>query len=128
MRLQVPDLYITVKLYLDEWPDAPWETVQLPHRMRHTALSGDEYVKLLPGEKYLPSFTINNGFHMEGHKFLYDYETLEQSLRLAGFSSIEKCGFGASRHDSLRGIDKHDGGETGRSWIPDIALIVEGTK
>jgi len=65
---------------------------------------------------------------MDGHKYLYDYETLEQSLRLAGFSQIERCKYGESRHEILRGIDKHDGGETGRSWIPHICLKAEATK
>ncbi|MCL1825335.1 MAG: methyltransferase domain-containing protein [Betaproteobacteria bacterium] len=128
IRTQVPDLYITVKCYLDEWSSAPWKTIQLPHRLRHISGSQDPYAKLLPGETYLPSMFINNGFHMDGHKFLYDYETLEQSLRLAGFSQIERCKFGNSRHEILRGIDKHDGGETGCSWIPHIALTVEATK
>lgn len=127
IRTQVPDLYITVKLYLNEWPEAPWETVQLPHRLRLIA-GRQDYGKLLPGETYLPSMMLNNSFHMDGHKFLYDYETLAQLLRLAGFSSIERCKYGESRHENLRGIDKHDGGETGRSWIPHIGLTVEATK
>jgi predicted SAM-dependent methyltransferase len=128
IRIQVPDLYITVKCYLDEWPDAPWETVQLPHRLRHISGSIDPYSKLLPGETYMPSMFINNSFHMDGHKFLYDFETLEQCLELAGFLQVERCKFGESRHEALRGIDKHDGGETGSFWIPKIALTVEATK
>lgn len=128
IRTQVPDLYITVKRYLDEWPDAPWETVQFPHRLRHILATNDSYGKLLPGETYLPSMMLNNGFHMDGHKFLYDYETLKQSLTLAGFSQIERCKFGESRHEELLNIDKHDGGETGCSWIPHICLTVEGIK
>jgi len=128
IRTQVPDLYTTVKSYLDEYPAAPWETVQLPHRLRHISGTRDPYGKLLPNEKYFPAMMINNGFHMDGHKFLYDYQTLEQLLSLAGFRNIEKCKFGDSRHDALKGIEHHDGGDTGRSWIPDIALIVEATK
>jgi len=41
---------------------------------------------------------------------------------------VERAEYGRSRHEFLRGIDRHDGGETGKSWIPGLALIVEGTK
>lgn len=128
MRIQVPDLYITVKLYLDEVPLAPWKNVQYPHRIRHIESTNDPYGKLIPGEEYLPSMMLNNGFHMDGHKYLYDNQTLVQSLKLSGFSNIYRCNFGESSFSELQGIDKHDGGETGRHWIPDIALIVEAIK
>jgi predicted SAM-dependent methyltransferase len=128
VRTQVPDLHQVVKLYLDEVEFAPWATVQYPHRMRNMAGGSDPYGKLIPGEQYLPAMMINNGFHMDGHRFLYDYETLAQVLRLAGFSHVERCEFGHSRHTALHGIDHHDGGETGRSWVPKVALTVESTK
>ena len=127
MRTQVPDLLQVVKLYLDEVDFAPWKTVQYPHRMRNMAGGSDPYGKLIDGEDYLPAMMINNGFHMDGHLFLYDYETLAQVLRLAGFRDIERCAFGESRHSALHGIDHHDGGETGRSWVPKVALTVEST-
>lgn len=127
MRTQVPDLHQVVKLYLDEVDFAPWATVQYPHRMRNMAAGSDPYGKLIPGEQYLPAMMINNGFHMDGHRFLYDYETLAQVLRLAGFSHVERCEFGQSKHAELHRIDHHDGGETGRSWVPKVALTIEST-
>ncbi|MBW4441669.1 MAG: hypothetical protein KME10_10620 [Plectolyngbya sp. WJT66-NPBG17] len=36
--------------------------------------------------------------------------------------------FGQSVHPELGGIDHHDGGETGRHWVPQIVLTVEATK
>lgn len=58
----------------------------------------------------------------------YDFETLARSLSLAGFRQIVRERFGCSTHEALRGIDRHDGGETGRHWIPGIVLTVEATK
>lgn len=127
MRTQVPDLHLVVKLYLDEVDFAPWATVQYPHRMRNMAGGSDPYGKLIAGERYLPAMMINNGFHMDGHRFLHDHASLEQVLRLAGFSQVERCEFGRSRHAALHGIDHHDGGETGRSWVPKVALTLEST-
>lgn len=128
MRTQVPDLERTVRLYLDEVPFARWETVQYPHRIKHISNTRDPYGRLIEGEDYLPSMMINNGFHMDGHRFLYDWQTLEQTLRVAGFGKVLRCDFGVSEHDVLNGIDHHDGGETGRSWVPKIALTAESTR
>src|SRR5690606_37755139 len=36
--------------------------------------------------------------------------------------------FGHSRHAALHDIDLHDGGDTGRSWIPGMALVMEAAK
>ena len=55
-------------------------------------------------------------------------EGIRRCLELAGFVNVERAAFGRSRHEFLRGIDRHDGGETGKSWIPGLALIVEGTR
>ncbi len=128
MRVQVPDLEQVIRLYRNEVPEADWETVQLPHRMRHIHGSRDPYGKLQPGEQYTPAMMINNGFHLDGHRFLYDFQTLAQSLRLAGFQEIIRERFGESRHAELRGVDRHDGGPTGRAWVPMLALTVEATK
>ncbi len=128
MRVQVPDLELTVALYRNEVAFADWETVQLPHRHRHIRGSRDPYCKLEEGEAYTPAMMVNNSFHMDGHKFIYDYQTLAQSLRVAGFLSVEKVNYGESRHTELAGIDRHDGGTTGRHWIPKIALCAEATK
>ncbi len=128
MRTQVPDLERTVRLYLDDVPFARWQTVQYPHRIKHISNTRDPYGRLIDGEDYLPSMMINNGFHMDGHKYLYDWQTLDQTLRIAGFGKIVRCDFGVSEHEALHGIDHHDGGESGRSWVPKIALTAESTR
>jgi len=100
----------------------------LPHRYRHIRGTRDPYGRLMEGEEYTRSMLLNNGFHMDGHKYLYDFETLQQSLSLAGFAAIKRERFGFSKHPELQGIDRHDGGETGKHWIPKNVLIVEAQK
>jgi predicted SAM-dependent methyltransferase len=50
---------------------------------------------------------INNAFRSWGHKFLYDADTLESSLREAGFSKIVRVKYNDSVHEKLRGIERH---------------------
>lgn len=54
-----------------------------------------------------PPFVINNAFRAWGHQFLYDAETLEADLKTAGFTRIERVGYGESSHEMLRGIERH---------------------
>lgn len=127
LRIQVPDLESVVALYRNELAFADWETVQLPHRLRHVGETRDPYGRLAPGEAFTPAIMINNGFHMDGHRFLYDFATLAQTLRLAGFARVTRAAFGESAHAPLRGIDRHDGGATGAAWVPRVALVVEAS-
>lgn len=128
VRIHMPDLAQIIRLYLNQVPEADWDSIQMPHRAVHLSLTTDPYGRLLPAETYTPAIMVNNGFHMDGHRFVYDFETAKQCLQLAGFVDIERATFGQSRHTFLQGIDHHDGGEKGKSWIPGVALIVEGTK
>lgn len=129
VRIVMPDLEAEVRIYLGQFPGVDWENDVLPHRYRHVGSGNpDPYGKLLEGEAYLRSMLLNNGMHMDGHRYLYDFETIAQSLRLAGFAAVTRVAFGESAHPELRGIDRHDGGQSGRHWIPRIALAVEATK
>jgi predicted SAM-dependent methyltransferase len=53
-------------------------------------------------------FWINKAFRGWGHQFLYNDQTLSECLRDAGFATIERCGYGESRHDALRGVEHHE--------------------
>ena len=128
LRIQTPDLQKEVKIYLGMLPDIDWETTVLPHRTQHVKGSADTYGRLEDGEQYTRAMLLNNGMHMDGHQCLYDFEMLSQSLRLAGFRGIKRVAFGKSEHAELAGIDRHDGGETGRHWIPTIVLTIEAIK
>jgi hypothetical protein len=50
---------------------------------------------------------VNNYVHMWGHVHIYDFETLRLLLEDAGFGEVEEAAFGESRHEALRGIDRH---------------------
>jgi len=129
VRMVTPDLEKEVKIYLDLLPEIDWDSMVLPHRYGHVGpRNPDPYGKLRDGEAFTRSMLLNNGMHMDGHRYLYDFETISQSMRLAGFTDVRREEFGASRHPELAGIDRHDGGETGRNWVPGIALVVEATK
>jgi len=95
LRLTTPDLDFLLKLR-----EAPGET-------------GRRYMEWIAG-RFLgdpalakPPFVINNAFRAWGHQFLYDAETLEADLRSAGFSRIERVGYGESAHEMLQGIERH---------------------
>jgi predicted SAM-dependent methyltransferase len=66
---------------------------------------------------------VNNYFYVDGHRQIYDYETLEDVLSRAGFVEIERASFGESRHDVLRGVDTHDSGP-----LRDLVLAVDAVK
>lgn len=135
LRLQVPDLYHMCKMYLNEVPFADWETVQKPRRLLQVQDAGNNATNgydlnrvLLEKEDLLPCHVVNRGFYCDGHRYVYDFAYFEQMLGLVGFREVARCQFGESDHEALRGIDKHDGGETGKGWIPKIALCVEAIK
>jgi predicted SAM-dependent methyltransferase len=53
---------------------------------------------------------LNNYVYLPGHSYIYDEERLRSVLTDCGFVDIELAEFGASRHEVLRGIDRHDMG------------------
>jgi predicted SAM-dependent methyltransferase len=128
LRIQTVDLEKEIQVYLDQCPGVSWEKDVLPHRYRHIRGTPDPYGRLVEGEIYTRSMLLNNGFHMDGHKYLYDFETISQSLAMAGFCNVKRETFGSSVHPEMQGIDCHDGGETGRHWIPKNVLTIEADK
>jgi predicted SAM-dependent methyltransferase len=53
-------------------------------------------------------FWINKAFRGWGHQFLYNDQTLRECLHDAGFAEMERCAYGESRHDALRGVEHHE--------------------
>jgi len=53
-------------------------------------------------------FALNQAFRGWGHQFLYNMQTLQATLREAGFGKFEVCRYGESRHPELRGLEKHE--------------------
>lgn len=54
-----------------------------------------------------PAFVVNRFFSSWGHSFLYDAATLEQLLRVVGFSEVRECTVGQSVVPDLVGIERH---------------------
>lgn len=51
---------------------------------------------------------LNRGFRGWGHRFLYNAAMLRETLFRAGFGTVEDCVYGESRHEALRGIERHE--------------------
>ena len=56
---------------------------------------------------YRDVFVINNSFRHYGHRFLYDYATLEAALQQVQFVDVTRYDPGESGIDSLKGIEQH---------------------
>lgn len=70
-------------------------------------------------------FGLNQAFRAWGHQFLYNMQTLQATLREAGFAKFEVCRYGQSSHPELENLEKHEtSGDT--SELPHI-LIVEAS-
>jgi ubiquinone/menaquinone biosynthesis C-methylase UbiE len=123
VRIVCPDLESEAKLFLGQLKPASEQVIEL-HRLRWL---GNRF-RPRPGERLTPAMVLNYGMWLDGHKFVYDQATLRQSMALAGFTTITREQYGHSRHALLCGIDTHDGGETGRAWVPQVALVMEGSK
>jgi ubiquinone/menaquinone biosynthesis C-methylase UbiE len=123
LRIVTPDLEAESRLYLRQIAPAPDDVIDR-HRLRW--LHGR--CELQPGEALTRAIVLNHAMWLDGHRFIYDFETLAQSLRLAGFDAVVREAFGTSRHAPLAGIDRHDGGPTGRTWVPAVALVVEAAR
>ena len=48
---------------------------------------------------------LNKVFRSFGHRFLYDWETLEKIMMDSGFRDLKRCRVGKSRHPELKGIE-----------------------
>ena len=70
---------------------------------RYIAWVTDSLLQEVPVHK--PAFVINLAFHGWGHQFLYDAETLEFSMCLAGFKSVRRCPPGQSNDPHLAGLE-----------------------
>ena len=59
-------------------------------------------------EQLIGCLEINRAFHGWGHRFLYNFRTLELALRAAGFAEIAQRQYGMSDVESLRGLERHE--------------------
>lgn len=61
-----------------------------------------------PHEAVRDCFALNKAFRGWGHQFLYNFTTLSETLRAAGFADVVSVGYGESGHADLRGLERHE--------------------
>jgi len=111
LRIATPDLAVVAGLLT-----SPDELAK-----RYIAFFTDSELKDVPGHK--PAFVINLAFHGWGHQFLYDAETLEFTLRLAGFKSVSRHAPRQSGDSHLRGLES-DRGSIEKNEVWDYGNLV----
>lgn len=123
VRVVTPDLTREARMYLGEQLPTDAKTY-LTHKRRWLGVRHVAEVN-----RFLtPAMLLNFGMRLDGHQFVYDFETLRAQLESAGFESVTREKFGASSRPQLSGIDRHGGGETGGRWLEEIALVVEAVR
>ena len=59
-------------------------------------------------EQVRDCFNLNKAFRGWGHQFLYNHQTLRDTLLSAGFGEVEVTSYGQSRHAALKGLERHE--------------------
>ena len=100
IRLITPDIRTHVELYLAGDPSLDGAVAS---SYRDLGLAVEHPIDLL-------RIPIGQFGHHEG--YVYDFDTLDQELKRAGFHSPSRCTLGASEHPELAGLDQrtHEGG------------------
>jgi predicted SAM-dependent methyltransferase len=73
------------------------------------------------------SVVINDFFHSWGHKFIYDRETVQSLVELAGFTDVAWFDPGVSDDPQLRGIESH-GKAIGEEMNRFETIVLEATR
>jgi predicted SAM-dependent methyltransferase len=89
IRIAMPDLATAVENYRT----GNWRTIP--------ALADPSMAFIDTSAKY-----INVAFRGWGHRFLYDYEELERSLRAVGFRTVTRCERSESSIDELANLER----------------------
>jgi len=114
IRVITPDLAAIVGLYRCELSFDQQEYLQW---FCHT------FVQEAPRD---PVSAINAMFRQWGHQFIYDEKTLTDSMRVAGFRSVNRCALGESLHVSLKNMENQQRYPEGLLNFESVAL--EGLK
>jgi predicted SAM-dependent methyltransferase len=113
LRVATPDLAVMIGLYARQDELAK----------RYIAWITDNFLPDV--QVHNPVFVINNAFHDWGHQFLYDAETMEGTMRLAGFTSVHRCTPGQSDDPHLAGIESHGAAANAREMGDFETMVLE---
>ncbi|MBY0113790.1 MAG: methyltransferase domain-containing protein [Phycisphaerales bacterium] len=123
VRVVTPDLTREARMYLGEQLPTDAATYMTHKRRWLGERRAQESRRFLT-----PAMLLNFGMRLDGHQFVYDFETLRAQLQAAGFEAVTRERFGASSRPELHGIDRHRGGDTGGVWAEEIQLVVEAVR
>lgn len=77
-------------------------------------------------EKQVMGLRLNRAFYGWEHRYIWNRPLLERAMTVCGFTDLAWPGYGESRHELFRGIERHETyGDDPK--LPHI-LIVEGAK
>lgn len=95
-----------------------------PFEDRYREWSIKHFVRNAP--KVTNAFFLNNFMRAWGHTFVYDRETLELAMQMAGFQQLTSCDINVSAHDQFRGIENE--GRMPAGFLDLESMIIEGQK
>ena len=95
-RIATPDIRFLINLYMD-----PTDSLNANYILwANSTFTKNPFVNN-------PVPVVNNFFRDWGHQFIYDFETLKESLQSVGFKYIRKVEIGKSEIPALNGIEYH---------------------
>jgi predicted SAM-dependent methyltransferase len=97
IRIATPDLRFLIELY---------NTQKTELQNRYISWIVDYFLPNIG--IYQDTFVINNFFRNWGHKFIYDYKSLQDAMSRVGFINITRCNVGESDDENLRGLEAHE--------------------
>lgn len=101
IRVCTPDLRAYISLF------APSKT---GIQKQHLEWLGNNWLERQGTQQKTEVFALNLLMHAWGHRFLYDFQTLKESLENAGFKDIVRYSPRESNDDNLKYVERHGDG------------------
>ncbi len=117
VRIGTPSLETLLGLYTSE---------KTPAQSEYVDWIADNFIPDAGPHKDV--IVINHAINGFGHKFIYDFETLKDSLVSAGFVDVNRCELGESDSVELRGIDSHGTAVGNERMARFETMILEATR
>lgn len=117
LRLATPDLDVVLRLYTERNKNF-----------------GVEYIKWsidnfsINSIDYNPVMVLNTLFHNWGHKFLYDFDFLKDTLEKCGFDYVERFSVSQSKDTNFQNIERHHENIGNFEMTEFETLVVEADK
>jgi len=98
IRISTPDLEVYLELFAAQKSEL---------QKQHLAWIGKNWLQRQGIHSCNEAFVLNLMMHSWGHKFIYDFKTLEFALKESGFSHITRASVKQSDENHFKGIEKH---------------------